>query len=274
MSPISPFQPLCNLKYGHAILQGVAPSLLTEAKRDIQTYFSQHANYKNQHVSTEHHELGYRNLGHKEVFMVRERNLPAELAICQALASALHQLSLRCLDFIANELQINSTTLRNLVEVDMVPANGCSASLLRLLNYSGVAKDTISVAGDAHEDLGLLTLVCYTGVPALEIYDFRHDQGWLDIETLQNPDDIIVMTGESLSLLSNGYYLPATHRVRATTKPRLAILYQLRFKQDALLDSQQFETVVTDKFKKPFCITGKAFLEKEIALRQSVHGSY
>lgn len=265
--------PLSHLKYSHDLLQGVAPSLLPEAKHHIQTYFSRPVDYKNQHVSKEHPELGYRNLGHKEVFMVREQKLPPELAICQTLGSELHQLSLRCLDAIAAEAQIDPATLRNLVDVEMLPVNGYSASLLRLLNYHG-ATDTKNIAGDAHEDLGLLTLICYTGVPALEIYDFRHDQGWLDVETQQQPEDIIMMVGESLSFLSNGYYLPATHRVRAPVNPRLAILYQLRFKEDAILDSQQLETPVTGKFKNPFRITGKEFLEKEIARRQSVHGSY
>lgn len=288
---------LSDLKYGHTILSGVAPTFLSAARQNIQLYFSQPIDYKNQHVRTNQRELGYRNLGHKELFIVRERALPSELTVCAELASALHQLSLRCLELIAAELQLDAARLFDLVDTDGLPANGVSSSLLRILNYATVSSPLQSdrwipasvgmthngvtqldlnttPASDIHEDLGLLTLICHTGVPALEIYDFRTDQGWLDIETLQQPDDIIVMAGESLSLISNAYYLPATHRVRTPAQPRLSILYQLRCKQDAVLDSRRFETAVTGKFSKPFCMSGGEFLEKEISKRKSVSGSY
>jgi len=254
------------------MLRDVLPGSYYSVLQPIRRYFLQNAAYKKQHHYLERDELGYRDLKHKEMFFIRNKQLPKELSVCAALIENLHVLSLECLRAISAELQLNDKNLLSVVDNEAVPETTCSSSILRVIYYrAGMVNAS---ACDIHQDLGLLTLLCPTNIPALEIYDHVADKGWMDIELAQGADDVIVMAGESLSLISNGYYLPATHRVRVPEEPRLSIFYQLRFKQDAIIDSQQFETAVTGKFAKPFCFTGAEFLHKEIKVRRSVNGSY
>lgn len=261
------------LRYGFTIIPSEAPPSLFSARSSIQSYFHQPENYKKLHQRIDHAELGYRDLMHKETFMVRESHLPNELLPCLPLANDLHHIGLQCLRTISKELQWDENLLSNLVDVCAIPTVGIAHSVLRLIHYRK-SHSILNPACNIHQDLGLLTLVCFTGVPALEVYDYTHHTEWIDLELNQGKHDIIVLVGESLSLISNHYFLPASHRVRASNQDRLSILYQLRFKHDAMIDSTLFETPITGKFNQSFCMTGKDYLESEIKIRQSVNGSY
>jgi 2OG-Fe(II) oxygenase superfamily len=261
------------LKFGHTILRDALPHAYYPSLRSIHDFFQQSHAYKNQYVQQNDLELGYRHLHHKEMFFIRDHHLPSELLPCAELLTQLHQLSLECLKIIAQELAWPEKSLIEIVDTESLCKEKLASSILRLIYYHASDKQ-LQHACQIHQDLGLLTLICPTHVPALEIYDFVEDRGWLDIELLQGADDVIVMAGESLSLISNGYFLPATHRVRVPEKPRLSIFYQLRFKHDAVIESHQFETSVTGGFAKPFCLTGAEFLKNEINMRSSVNGSY
>lgn len=262
-----------SLKYSHSVLRNVLPSSLASATHEMAAFFRQEQAIKNTFICTKHPELGYRAFPNREIFILREANSSAQLPMTINLAHQLHEICLSCLQFIAAELHLSADYLLDLVEKKAIPDSGVGSSLLRVARYNPSCQlDEIACA--PHEDLGLLTLVCYTGVPALEIYDFLNNTDWLDIERDQCQNDIIVMAGESLSYLSNAYYLAATHRVRQVKEERLALIYHLRFKPDAILDSKLLQTEITGAFAKPFQQTAADFMQREMSARISVNGSY
>ena len=97
---------------------------------------------------------------------------------------------------------------------------------------------------------------------------------WINAEKQSKTYDAIIMIGETLSQLSNGYLLPATHRVRTLLTSRISLVYQLRADPDALLDSTIFTNSKIGTHSKPFKLTGAEFYNKEIQGRTSVNGSY
>ncbi|NEQ52639.1 MAG: isopenicillin N synthase family oxygenase [Leptolyngbya sp. SIO3F4] len=84
-------------------------------------------------------------------------------------------------------------------------------SILRVLHYPPLPK-TVSNKGlraAPHEDINLITLLCESTGPGLEL--LQSDGSWLAIESL--PGQIIVDTGDMLQALSNGVFKSTTHRV-------------------------------------------------------------
>lgn len=154
------------------------------------------------------------------------------------------------------------------------PENGYSHSLLRINNYTiKPSIDDEIFSEQPHQDLGLLTLVCPTDAPALQIYDYL-DLIWKNVEDNRENNVLIVMVGESLSTITNNYYLPATHQVSRPLKNRLSLVYHLRLRNSAILDSRLFESDITQKFSKPFYMTGEEYLKLETTNRISVNNTY
>jgi len=260
-----------DLKYSYTYLRDVSLPSRVAAGDEARRFFNQTSVEKQQYTIRDHPEAGYRNIKNKEIYMLREaKYFPA----CAKLVEELHALSKQCLQTIAATLQWDPSVLLNLIEVNTLPESGYSDSCLGLNHYSADDDSYGPILGQEHEDLGLLTLVCHTGVSALEIYDFVNDGGWMDVEAAQTSADVIVMVGETLSKISNRCYLPATHRVRRPKTMRTSIVYQLRCRKDAVLDSQLFESAITGRFCKPFCISGADYLLAEKEVRASISGSY
>ncbi len=84
-------------------------------------------------------------------------------------------------------------------------------SILRILHYPPLAenKPIKGLRAAPHEDINLITLLCESTGPGLEL--LRADGSWLAIESL--PGQIIVDTGDMLQALSNGVFKSTTHRV-------------------------------------------------------------
>ncbi|MEA5463347.1 2OG-Fe(II) oxygenase family protein [Leptothoe sp. PORK10 BA2] len=87
-------------------------------------------------------------------------------------------------------------------------------SILRVLHYPPLGSALQPVLGSAlraapHEDINLITLLCESTGPGLEL--LQADGSWLAIESL--PGQIIVDTGDMLQALSNGVFKSTTHRV-------------------------------------------------------------
>ena len=84
-------------------------------------------------------------------------------------------------------------------------------SILRILHYPPLSKNfpTKSIRAAPHEDINLITLLCESTGPGLEL--LQADGSWLSIESL--PGQIIVDTGDMLQALSNGLFKSTTHRV-------------------------------------------------------------
>lgn len=84
-------------------------------------------------------------------------------------------------------------------------------SILRILHYPPLS-DTMppkSLRAAPHEDINLITLLCESTGPGLEL--LNSDGSWVAIESL--PGQIIVDTGDMLQALTNGVFKSTTHRV-------------------------------------------------------------
>jgi len=90
------------------------------------------------------------------------------------------------------------------------------------LNHAYFEAPDGTVINDLHEDGNLITLACSTG-PGLEL--LASDGRTVSITTKCN--EIVIMPGEIMWLLSGGYVRPLYHRVRLQTQDpkRLALLF-------------------------------------------------
>lgn len=261
------------LRYGYAIVSLSDRRLIESVVEGMKAYFSKQEEEKQKQKKQGEIEWGYNALENKESFSVRNKALPEALKECIPYAESIHALAKEILQYVAKELGLESKTLLHLIEEKPLPNTGKSHSLLRLLHYYDAEPKEEQCGCGIHEDLGLLTLLPRANVPALEVFDFRKGE-WIDIESQMGPTDVLVMVGESLSKISNGYYVPCPHRVRQPTEARYSAVYQVRVSQDASMDSTQYESPITGAFSTPFNLTGQSFLQQEINRRTSVNGSY
>lgn len=86
-----------------------------------------------------------------------------------------------------------------------------SPTLLRVLHYPPVSSDApaASMRAAPHEDINLITLLCESTAPGLEL--LQSDGTWLPIAAI--PGQMIVDTGDMLQNLTNGQFKSTTHRV-------------------------------------------------------------
>ena len=84
-------------------------------------------------------------------------------------------------------------------------------SILRVINYPPVPaqKHPSSVRAAAHEDINLITLLCESTAPGLEL--LQRDGTWRPISALKG--QIVVDTGDMIQNLTNGILRSTTHRV-------------------------------------------------------------
>jgi isopenicillin N synthase-like dioxygenase len=261
------------LNKGFAILNKVLIPGFEIYQNDSLNFFNQDMAYKNQfNISDISQEQGYRFQAHKEQFMLRNGCLPPDLQNVLALGQYLHWLASKLMLEIAEAFQWQPEELLQLIDPFMTDTQQKNSSIMRIIYYH--PDDSRTLSSECHQDLGLLTLLCPTSYPALEVYDYEDQGSWLALEKQQDSQDIIVMAGESLSLLTNQKLLACSHRIRTPKIPRLAITYQLRMRSDAYLNSLQFENEITGNFQKPFKMLAGDFLQNEKQNRQSINGSY
>lgn len=237
-------------------------------------FFSNSLDYKNHYHYSDKIEFGYKQQPNKELFAIRNQELPPELASCVSYYEMIRMIAAECLKKIAIELKWDPSKVLNLIQKSILPNDqGVSSSLLRLIHYYPQKTDEDNLACQTHQDLGLLSIILRTNAPALEVCDY-HDFSWLNVESSLEPYELIIIPGETLAALTNNIILPATHRVRATEENRFSLVYQLRADADVLINSEDFETEITGPFSKPFKLTGLEFYNREIQHRTSVNGSY
>lgn len=143
------------------------------------------------------------------------------------IATALHQscsqVSLHLLSLIATALGSDPDTF--------APHHTGENMTLRYLHYPAPSSLTASTHSDeakkdldgkkmpqlgagAHTDYGTITLLFSDGVAGLQLFD-ESSASWRDVEVA--PGDVLVNTGDLMSLWSNGFYPSTLHRVQ----PRL-----------------------------------------------------
>lgn len=245
-----------------------------EAFSAAESFFSRSPSYKRKYQFPEA-EYGYKALKYKEFFIICDPIIPDELIPCLTYANLMHEFSKNCLIQIAKIINLPPENLLSLISQTPITENSRSPSLVRIIHYSGnpQCKHEPMFAADPHQDIGLLTFVPKTVSPALDVYDFSKDGQWLEIENELSGDQIIVLVGETLSKISNNYFIAGVHRVRITAKPRISLVYQLRANPQSELDSSLFETPITGKFYRPFKMTTSEFVANERKYRPSANST-
>ena len=84
----------------------------------------------------------------------------------------------------------------------------------------------------AHVDPGILTLTRASECPGIEIFDGAR-QGWVAVEALAAPDEVVVFAGEQLEKASRGRIRAARHRVAPpppehSGEERISVVFELR----------------------------------------------
>lgn len=95
---------------------------------------------------------------------------------------------------------------------------------------AGCASRTMQMA--AHVDPGILTLTRASECPGIEIFDGAR-QGWVAVEALAAPDEVVVFAGEQLEKASRGRIRAARHRVAPpppehSGEERISVVFELR----------------------------------------------
>ena len=87
--------------------------------------------------------------------------------------------------------------------------DGSASSLLRILHYPPQPEGQQQPRANAHEDINLLTILPAANGPGLQV---KHRDGeWLNVPN--EPNTVIVNTGDMLQEASGGYYPSTTHMV-------------------------------------------------------------
>ncbi len=108
---------------------------------------------------------------------------------------------------------------------------------LRLIHYPPVAEDAdpASIRAAAHEDINMITLLCESTAPGLQLIE--RDGTWRSV-TAQD-GQIIADSGDMLQNLTNGYLRSTTHRVvnpDNSRERRFSMPYFVHPRSDARLD--------------------------------------
>lgn len=252
-----------------AALQNTAQ--LQAAESAFSQFFAQSSEEKQLYARKEF-EQGYYGFPEKEFFLIKDKHIPAILNPCREYLDFIHTFSKQCLAFIAAEMGWQPELLWQLIDDEPLPENQLTSAVLGGFHYHGCEQPGFST--DIHQDLGLLTILPRSTQAALEIYDFAKEGEWLAIENQLHSGELLVMFGETLTLISNGKLIPATHRVKKTINSRSALIYRVRAKPNAALDSNLFENACTGKFSAPFNMSAAAFIDSERRQRKSVNGTY
>ena len=255
-----------SLERGYCFVRLPEPDAVRRTFLGMQDYFDQGAGVKWGHQRANGDEWGYRSVSAaKETYMVRNATLPSLLAPATDVWRQCHTLVKRSLVTIADQIGLPATALSDLVDSDAPPdlATEPSASVLRLLRYRPRHD---GLGAEAHEDLGLLSYLPPSTLPALQALDYR-DLDWHDIER-PGTDFGILMVGRSLELLSHGRFIPCHHRVAGTPSARYAMVFQARMRADAQISARLFRLS-----GYPPQIRGDAFLAGVRRPLRSVNGT-
>lgn len=167
---------------------------------------------------------GYMNLTWTEVFEVRcwfDQNFswpaPAMKLACLDLRDLLKAASVLALNTLCDAAGIKNVASSLLDTEREDDLSLTSNSALRVLLYSTPSKDAPNqhaFATGIHTDNSFLTLAPRASVAALEISPFTKEGGntWVNIELEMGEDVVCCFVGDSLGLLTKGFYPSVVHR--------------------------------------------------------------
>lgn len=152
----------------------------------------------------------------------------------------LFRLSKNILKICNNYLGNNTKT--NLSEtIDSMIDNSVN-NLLRITHYPPLKNNKIvGMRCAEHKDLDLITLLPLSNGPGLQLFI---EDTWIDMPFSVEPNKTIILTGEMLEIISNGYYQSMKHRVinprnENENLSRISIQFFAHPRDDARLNSNE-----------------------------------
>lgn len=248
------------IKNGYAILPFFQNKKVDHLFEDLKNFDSQSESYKQQFIVKDQFEIGYSSLTNKKLFVIRNKQVPDELKSFLPYIISVHHLCLKILKTIEEDLNLVPGQLTETVSKAPFPPTENSSSLLRLFAYDPSSEEGAAAA--AHKDLGLLTIIPCSQVPALEVIDDQKEGQWINVEKIADKTDVIVLAGRTLELMTKGKYQAASHQVKNSPKKRFSIVYQLRAEPNAQISTPSGVISVgewLDQLKKNLTSINKSF---------------
>lgn len=139
-------------------------------------------------------------------------------------------------------------------------------TILRVLHYPPVPEDAHpqAIRAAAHEDINLITLLCESTAPGLEL--LQRDGKWRKVHALSG--QIIGDAGDMLQWLSNGLFKSTTHRVvnpESSRERRYSMPFFVHPRHDARLDPLPSCVAKTGGVAKFGPISAGQYLEQRLA---------
>ena len=219
---------------------GIDPRLIRAAYDVANDFFTLSETTKQQYERPEiHRQRGFTRFGQehakdsdapdlKEFWHVgRETELanpwPQEVPAFEPTMSALYQQLEECAAQLLKACAIYLQLSEDFFKAEATQGK----SILRVLHYPPLpeAVPAKSLRAAPHEDINLITLLCESTGPGLEL--LQVDGSWLAVKSL--PGQIIVDTGDMLQALTNGVFKSTTHRVVNPTSSAGAASSNRRF---------------------------------------------
>ena len=133
-----------------------------------------------------------------------------------------------------NLLKKIENSLDPIIEDISKDGNYVSSSVLTVCKYF---EDGKKLQCPSHTDQGLFTFIIELDIVALQIYKPRKESNYSFINkegSKNNQQNIIVLPGEQMSIISNRQINPTIHRVLKTGKERISIFFKLRLRPQYL----------------------------------------
>ncbi len=250
------------LKFGYMTIPFLEEKETQKLFQAVENFFSTPETYQEQFAIPDEKEIGYAQLTEKKWFVIRnQQKIPSELEIFMDYIPKVHAQALKILGDIESQMNFPPGKLTDMVSKTPLPEFAKATSVLRLFSYDPSEQN--GLAADVHEDLGLLTITLCPSVPGLEVLDFTSDTPhWLALEKETTASQATVLVGETVSKITEGKYIAATHRVTKNPQRRFSIVYQLRAEPNAQIQDKEVEMTV------------EAWINKQKSFRTSVNSLY
>eukprot|EP01121_Diplochlamys_sp_Union-15-3_P000174 TRINITY_DN10161_c0_g1_i1.p1 TRINITY_DN10161_c0_g1~~TRINITY_DN10161_c0_g1_i1.p1 ORF type:complete len:179 (+),score=17.98 TRINITY_DN10161_c0_g1_i1:137-673(+) len=139
------------------------------------------------------------------------------------------QLALRSLKIIFQRMGINTDELLGSYgDPTVIPVGKVSTSVFNVYHYFNTADAKELVNCRQHVDPGLITVLGRGTMNGLEIRDSFLSDDWISIEKYMTDNEVVVIAGETLNLVSGGRIKGGLHWVNKSEKERLNLTFEMR----------------------------------------------
>lgn len=143
-----------------------------------------------------------------------------------------------------------------------------SSTIFRFFHYY----KSNETACQVHTDIGHITVIPASNLASLEVMD-NTSYLWYNYEEQLCRGDVMILCGETLELLTGGYFRAVVHRVKPTLRDRYSLVYLMRARADAMLDCRALKSrLIGDVPESMYpTISGPRFMREHYLNKQSAN---